>query len=419
MGWASDKFVGEESVALLDSRGFEDPIMKAFMRFTVIFWDAMVYFPVVYLLCKRLGQGSHDKTLQLCLFAMLSPAMILIDNGHFQYNNVCLGLALGSFHFMTLSDTIGFYDGIGSVLFSLALNWKQMGLYYAPAVFAFLLGKCFHNQQHILGVMKNIGLLGGSVMGTFFALWYPFFHFRQDESEGLVDVYGPMLRRIFPFSRGLFEGKVSNIWCALNVRPLSIRSRIPVHHQPICALVLTLAMMLPFCVLLFAMGKKKRAASSVDKLKALLWGSAGTSLSFFLASFQVHEKSILFPLAPLMLLEAPMFFMEWTAARLLCDQCPVSVFSMGDQVSGLLEGAAGTGLNIWDSNGCHSLWIAMDISTVHLAKLDRRHGGIALCGMVRFATSKRLGFLCRQINCKGRLSTFWRGAFTPLPSNMN
>eukprot|EP00979_Chaetoceros_neogracilis_P005238 scaffold926_cov150-Chaetoceros_neogracile.AAC.6 len=313
MGWASDKFVGEESVALFDSRGFEDPIMKIFMRFTVIFWDAMVYFPVVYLLCKRLGQGSHDKTLQLCLFAMLSPAMILIDNGHFQYNNVCLGLALGSFHFMTLSDTIGFYDGVGSILFSLALNWKQMGLYYAPAVFAFLLGKCFHNQQNILGVMKNIGLLGGSVVGTFFALWYPFFHFRQDESEGLVDVYGPMLRRIFPFSRGLFEGKVSNIWCALNIRPLSIRSRIPVHHQPICALALTLAMMLPFCVLLFAMGKKKRAASSVDKLKALLWGSAGTSLSFFLASFQVHEKSILFPLAPLMLLEAPMFFMEWVS----------------------------------------------------------------------------------------------------------
>jgi len=309
MGWASDKLVGKESVALFDSRGFEDPVHKAFMRGTVVFWDALIYFPAVYLICKRLGQGSHDKTLQLCLFAMLSPAMILIDNGHFQYNNVCLGLALGAFHFMTLSDTIGFYDAIGSILFSLALNWKQMGLYYAPAVFAFLLGKCFHSKQSILGVMKNVALLGVSVMGTFFALWYPFYHFRQDELEGLVHVYGPILRRIFPFSRGLFEGKVSNIWCALNIRPLSIRNRIPVQYQPICALTLTLAMMLPFCGLLFAMGRKK--TSSVDKLNALLWGSAGTSLSFFLASFQVHEKSILFPLAPLILLETPLFFIEW------------------------------------------------------------------------------------------------------------
>ncbi len=37
-------------------------------------------------------------------------------------------------------------------------------------------------------------------------------------------------------------------------------------------------------------------------IRALLWGSAGSSLSFFLASFQVHEKSILLPLAPLSLL---------------------------------------------------------------------------------------------------------------------
>ena len=310
MGWASDILVGKESVALLDSRGFEDPVHKVFMRSTVIFWDAVIYFPAMYLICKRLYQGSHDKMLKHWLFAMLSPAMILVDNGHFQYNNVCLGLALSAFHFMTLRNGIGFYDAIGSILFCLALNWKQMGLYYAPAVFAFLLGKCFNNNK-ILGVLKNIVLLGSSVIVTFFILWYPFYHFRKDETEGLVDVYGPILRRIFPFSRGLFEGKVSNIWCALNVRPLSIRSRIPEHYQPLCALVLTNVMMLPFCMLLFAMGRKNNAP--IDNLKALLWGSAGTSISFFLASFQVHEKSILLPLAPLIVLEAPALFIEWVS----------------------------------------------------------------------------------------------------------
>jgi hypothetical protein len=78
----------------------------------------------------------------------------------------------------------------------------------------------------------------------------------------------------------------------------------------------------------------------------------------------------------------------YTAARLLCDQYPVSVFSIGDKASGLLEGAAGTGLNIWDSNGCYSSSIAMDISKVHLAGLDPSHGGIALCGIFPFATLK-------------------------------
>jgi alpha-1,3-glucosyltransferase len=314
MGRASVILLGKESLALFASRGFEDPVHKVFMRSTVIFWDAVIYFPAMFLICKRL-YGSHDKMLRHWLFAMLSPAMILVDNGHFQYNNVCLGLALGAFHFMTLRNGIGFYDAIGSMIFCLALNWKQMGLYYAPAVFAFLLGKCFNNNfsitntNTILGVLKNIALLWSSVITTFFILWYPFYHFREDETEGLVDVYGPILRRIFPFSRGLFEGKVSNIWCALNIRPLSIRSRIPEQYQPICALVLTIVMMLPFCMLLFAMGRKKNAP--IDNLKALLWGSAGTSISFFLASFQVHEKSILLPLAPLIVLEAPALFIEW------------------------------------------------------------------------------------------------------------
>jgi alpha-1,3-glucosyltransferase len=117
-------------VALLDSRGFEDPVHKVFMRSTDIFWDAgVIYFPAMFLICKRLYHGSHDKMLRHLLFAMLSPAMMLVDNGHFQYNNVCLGLALGAFHFITLRNCIGFYDAIGSILFCLALNWKYMGLY--------------------------------------------------------------------------------------------------------------------------------------------------------------------------------------------------------------------------------------------------------------------------------------------------
>ncbi len=104
--------------------------------------------------------------------------------------------------------------------------------------------------------------------------------------------------------RGLFEGKVGNLWCAASVKPISIRERIPQSVQPLCALSLTFLMVLPFCIILFRIGKMctGTTASSNLHIKALLWGSAGTSLSFFLASFQVHEKSILLPLAPLSML---------------------------------------------------------------------------------------------------------------------
>ena len=119
--------------------------------------------------------------------------------------------------------------------------------------------------------------------------------------------------------RGLFEGKVGNLWCAASVKPFSIRERIPVSIQPLCALSLTLCMVLPFCILLFNIGRKgastsasstmsknntDKSLSSIENLhlESLLWGTAGSSLSFFLASYQVHEKSILLPLAPLSLL---------------------------------------------------------------------------------------------------------------------
>ena len=122
------------------------------------------------------------------------------------------------------------------------------------------------------------------------------------------------------YLRGLFEGKVANIWCAASVKPISIRNRIPLSIQPLFAMTLTLAMVLPFCILLFNVGKNGsnnnivsplKSSSKTNNqrksihelhLKSLLWGAVGSSLSFFLASFQVHEKSILLPLAPLSLL---------------------------------------------------------------------------------------------------------------------
>jgi alpha-1,3-glucosyltransferase len=179
--------------------------------------------------------------------------------------------------------------------------------------------------------MKQIAILGITVVMTFGILWYPFYHYRHDLDQTVVDVFGIILRRIFPFSRGLFEGKVGNLWCVASVKPISIRERLPPSIQPLCALALTLLMVLPFCVILFCVGKNGKVNDDSDNdmkinsnsrkhridnlhLKVLLWGAAGSSLSFFLASFQVHEKSILLPLAPLSILisDEPMII-HWFA----------------------------------------------------------------------------------------------------------
>lgn len=137
------------------------------------------------------------------IFSSLKPGIILIDHGHFQYNTMSLGLALWSFHFMTVSSKSFFPKVIGAFLFCMALNFKQMTLYYAPAVFSFLLGKCC-----AVDFFKRFSFLGITVIFSFALLWWPFYFYADAEVGGVQSLMQVMLR-LFPFQRGLFEGKVS------------------------------------------------------------------------------------------------------------------------------------------------------------------------------------------------------------------
>jgi alpha-1,3-glucosyltransferase len=55
-----------------------------------------------------------------------------------RYNSIMLGLTLWAVNCFQSG-----HDVLGGVAFMLSLGFKQMALYYAPAVFAYLLGKCF------------------------------------------------------------------------------------------------------------------------------------------------------------------------------------------------------------------------------------------------------------------------------------
>jgi alpha-1,3-glucosyltransferase len=155
------------------------------------------------------------------------------------------------------------------------------------------------------------------VIFTFWILWTPFIISGPSEIATTPwDRILHMLRRIFPFERGLFEGKVANVWCALNIRPVSIRDRIDPSLQPMVAFALTLGMIAPSCYSMIRLGMQnaKSVESGMEQNQwiRLLWGTASCSLGFFLASFQVHEKSILMALAPctLLLWQDPAF-VEW------------------------------------------------------------------------------------------------------------
>ncbi|XP_015234133.1 PREDICTED: dolichyl pyrophosphate Man9GlcNAc2 alpha-1,3-glucosyltransferase isoform X2 [Cyprinodon variegatus] len=271
------KLINPEWVELHRSRGFESPAHKLFMRATVLVTDVLIYIPAVVLYSFFLTGGSTKKRVSVLLSILLYPGLILIDYGHFQYNGVSLGFALWGILALGLS-----WDMLGSIAFSLALNYKQMELYHALPFFCYLLGKCVKAGLLGRGFMLLVRI-AVAVLVTFALCWLPFL---ADPSQALQ-----VVRRIFPVARGLFEDKVANTWCSLNTL-IKIRSILTGDSQLYLSLALTLLAALP---------------SSIRVLmKPTFWhfklALVNSSLAFFLFSYQVHEKSILLAALPVCLL---------------------------------------------------------------------------------------------------------------------
>jgi alpha-1,3-glucosyltransferase len=136
---------------------------------------------------------------------------------------------------------------------------------------------------------------------AFSLLFLPFLPPFADRTA-ILDV----ITRLFPFDRGLFEDKVANFWCASNVafkwktwvaRPMLVKF----------SAGLTAVGFLPSVVGLMRSGIKMGRSrddkgASTPMLPLLPYALLTSSMSFFLFSFQVHEKTILLPLLPMTLL---------------------------------------------------------------------------------------------------------------------
>ena len=207
------------------------------------------------------------------LVCLTGPASMLVDHGHFQYNGVCIGFALlGAF--AILKDR----DVIGSIFFCLSLNFKQMALYYAPVFFFVLLRKSFEKATLYLR-MVHLFKVGCAVILSFAALWWPFCVY-TNESETCLSSLLLVLSRQFPFSRGIFEDKVANLWYSASVI-VDFRKYFSIPQMAQMSLCLTLLLLSPVAVDLLR-GK--------DTPNRLYLSLVNSSMAFFLASFQVSYK---------------------------------------------------------------------------------------------------------------------------------
>ncbi|THU93788.1 hypothetical protein K435DRAFT_820159 [Dendrothele bispora CBS 962.96] len=134
-----------EWFTLKSSRGIETESSKVLMRPAVVISDALVYIPAVCM-SSRTWLGTRSKRTQnLAFIAMLfNPALLLIDFGRFQYNTIlsCLSNILSGFTILSVSLFVMSQDLLDAIVFVLSLGFKQMALYYAPAIGSYLLAKC-------------------------------------------------------------------------------------------------------------------------------------------------------------------------------------------------------------------------------------------------------------------------------------
>lgn len=288
--------------ALDNSRGIETNGSKVYMRATVFTCDMLVFVPAALLFVHTWQKNRSTKTQQVALLTLLlQPGLLLIDFGHFQYNSVMLGLTL-----LSLCGFAAGLDLLGAVCFVLSLGFKQMALYYAPAIGCYLLAKClFLDFRTSARLFVQLGLVTIASFAILFLPWLPPF-------APISAILDPV-SRIFPFQRGLFEDKVANFWCASNVL---IKWRMWMSAPTLIKLSagLTAVGFLPVVVTMLHTGYRLGLSANVNEaagestsgpapvLSLLPYALLTSSMSFFLFSFQVHEKTILIPLLPLSLL---------------------------------------------------------------------------------------------------------------------
>ncbi|KAH7722777.1 ALG6alpha-1,3-glucosyltransferase precursor [Aphelenchoides avenae] len=222
-------------VQLHASRGIETPQHKLFMRASVFVTMTLLYAPVLLALMRAYSHRQDVPTLVPLLATLCYPGLLFVDDGHFQYNHIALGLFLAAVLCFRHSRTL-----LGSACFVLALNFKQMELYHSLPVFIFLLARSIPRKG---GVCRNLGTaftnvskIGVVVVATFALLWLPFLFDVEQVKQ--------VLHRLFPLARGVFECPTRALLDAPfagGAVPSELGSqlpRVPRHLQPLLLHVL-------------------------------------------------------------------------------------------------------------------------------------------------------------------------------------
>lgn len=137
----------------------------------------------------------------MAISILLSPALLIIDHIHFQYNGFLYGILILSLTLARKQSTI-LWSGI---LFAVLLCFKHIYLYLAPAYFVYLLRAYCLSPKSVFRIrFKNCVKLASGLAVVFGAAFGPFWYWGQIDQ---------VVSRLFPFSRGLCHAYwAPNVW---------------------------------------------------------------------------------------------------------------------------------------------------------------------------------------------------------------
>ncbi|KAN0025914.1 hypothetical protein ACTFIU_001678 [Dictyostelium citrinum] len=234
----------DSGMLIIDNLNYKTTSTILFQRFSVIISDSLFIISTLLLsnyiyniMIQKIQNNNnnnsnnnlhwyHDKSFIISSIIILNPGLLMVDHIHFQYNGFLKGILILSIYFLVRGNVL-----IGSILFSVLLNFKHIYMYMAPAFFIYLLkyyclkhnnsnvkqnSNASSNKQQqekeeftILGIkIFNLIKLGISVLSIFLISLGPFFYMGQIQQ---------LISRLFPFGRGLSHAYwAPNFWSIYN-----------------------------------------------------------------------------------------------------------------------------------------------------------------------------------------------------------
>ncbi|PFH60425.1 hypothetical protein XA68_11013 [Ophiocordyceps unilateralis] len=277
-----------------------------FQRASVVLSEALLAV-ALYLFVEWCPPASRRAAQAAALSIFLSPGLLIVDHIHFQYNGFLYGFLVLSLVLARRRATL-LHSG---VVFAILLCFKHIFLYLAPAYAVFLLRSyCLSARPCWRPEFLNCVKLAVAVSAVFAAALGPF---------ALMGQMPQLLRRLFPFSRGLCHAYwAPNVWALYSLAdrlliPLAPRLGLPLKTEalqsvtrglvgdtsfavlpevtPRMCFVLTLLFQAP--PLLRILVRKTRPVWDDLVGAVTLCGYAS-----FLFGWHVHEKAILLVVIP-------------------------------------------------------------------------------------------------------------------------